>query len=95
MSEGSEQPRGTADSLTGGGRVDPATEAFVAHRNLLFAVADEMLGSVADVEDVLRRDGEIDSVMAMRVEAGLITGLYAVRNPGKLSRIQQETLLSR
>ncbi|WP_410569354.1 RNA polymerase sigma-70 factor [Amycolatopsis sp. cmx-4-61] len=32
---------------------DP-TEAFVAHRNLLFTVAYEMLGSAADAEDVLQ-----------------------------------------
>ncbi|MGW8062730.1 RNA polymerase sigma-70 factor [Streptomyces ziwulingensis] len=38
----------------GGGRTDPATEAFVAHRNLLFTVAYEMLGSAADAEDVLQ-----------------------------------------
>ncbi|MEU4525911.1 RNA polymerase sigma-70 factor [Amycolatopsis sp. NPDC024027] len=30
------------------------TEAFVAHRNLLFTVAYEMLGSAADAEDVLQ-----------------------------------------
>jgi len=47
-------------SQTGGGeagaaeRMDPATEAFVAHRNLLFTVAYEMLGSAADAEDVLQ-----------------------------------------
>ncbi|TCC47434.1 RNA polymerase sigma-70 factor [Kribbella capetownensis] len=34
--------------------IDPATEEFVAHRNLLFTVAYEMLGSAADVEDVLQ-----------------------------------------
>jgi RNA polymerase sigma-70 factor (ECF subfamily) len=33
---------------------DPATDAFVAHRNLLFTVAYEMLGSAADAEDVLQ-----------------------------------------
>ncbi|MDL4816857.1 RNA polymerase sigma-70 factor [Actinomadura opuntiae] len=33
---------------------DPATEAFVRHRNLLFTVAYEMLGSAADAEDVLQ-----------------------------------------
>ncbi len=33
---------------------NPATEAFVAHRNLLFTVAYEMLGSAADTEDVLQ-----------------------------------------
>jgi RNA polymerase sigma-70 factor (TIGR02957 family) len=33
---------------------DPATASFVAHRNLLFTVAYEMLGSAADAEDVLQ-----------------------------------------
>jgi RNA polymerase sigma-70 factor (TIGR02957 family) len=33
---------------------NPATETFVAHRNLLFTVAYEMLGSAADAEDVLQ-----------------------------------------
>ncbi|GGQ20489.1 RNA polymerase sigma-70 factor (ECF subfamily) [Actinomadura coerulea] len=33
---------------------DPATEDFVTHRNLLFTVAYEMLGSAADAEDVLQ-----------------------------------------
>ncbi|MGW5380984.1 RNA polymerase sigma-70 factor [Nocardia sp. NPDC003963] len=33
---------------------NPATEAFLAHRNLLFTVAYEMLGSAADAEDVLQ-----------------------------------------
>jgi RNA polymerase sigma-70 factor (ECF subfamily) len=34
--------------------MDPATEAFATHRNLLFTVAYEMLGSAADAEDVLQ-----------------------------------------
>ena len=33
---------------------DSATDVFVAHRNLLFTVAYEMLGSAADAEDVLQ-----------------------------------------
>ncbi|MGW2064795.1 sigma factor, partial [Streptomyces sp. NPDC001937] len=33
---------------------DPVTVAFVAHRDLLFTVAYEMLGSAADAEDVLQ-----------------------------------------
>ncbi|ALO99493.1 hypothetical protein SHL15_8551 [Streptomyces hygroscopicus subsp. limoneus] len=33
---------------------EPATEAFVEYRNLLFTVAYEMLGSAADAEDVLQ-----------------------------------------
>ena len=36
------------------GRPDPATEAFLDYRNLLFTVAYEMLGSAADAEDVLQ-----------------------------------------
>jgi RNA polymerase sigma-70 factor (TIGR02957 family) len=44
---------------------------------------------------VFRVDGEIDTVIALHVANGLITGLYAVRNPAKLSRMDQETALSR
>ncbi|MFE0699286.1 RNA polymerase sigma-70 factor [Streptomyces sp. NPDC058872] len=33
---------------------DPATDVFITHRNLLFTVAYEMLGSAADAEDVLQ-----------------------------------------
>ncbi|MGQ4515359.1 RNA polymerase sigma-70 factor [Streptomyces sp. DW26H14] len=43
-----------AGGRAGGADQDPATEAFVAHRNLLFTVAYEMLGSAADAEDVLQ-----------------------------------------
>ncbi|MEU4493664.1 RNA polymerase sigma-70 factor [Streptomyces sp. NPDC023998] len=52
--EHSERTQDTAGQLAGSGRADPATEAFVAHRNLLFTVAYEMLGSAADAEDVLQ-----------------------------------------
>ncbi|MFI6300038.1 RNA polymerase sigma-70 factor [Nonomuraea sp. NPDC050790] len=44
---------------------------------------------------ISRVDGEIDTVLALRVDGGLITGVYAVRNPEKLSRMEQETGLSR
>ncbi|WP_197674008.1 RNA polymerase sigma-70 factor [Micromonospora narathiwatensis] len=44
---------------------------------------------------ILRIDGEIDTVVAVRVDDGLVTGLYAVRNPAKLSRIERETAVSR
>ncbi len=44
----------TAGQVAGDTRMDPATGAFVAHRNLLFTVAYEMLGSAADAEDVLQ-----------------------------------------
>jgi RNA polymerase sigma-70 factor (TIGR02957 family) len=54
MSERGERTMDTAEPLARGGRLDSATEAFVAHRNLLFTVAYEMLGSAADAEDVLQ-----------------------------------------
>jgi RNA polymerase sigma-70 factor (ECF subfamily) len=44
---------------------------------------------------LLRRDGEVDTVLAVRIDDGLVTGLYAVRNPEKLSRLEQETPLRR
>ncbi|WNI20939.1 RNA polymerase sigma-70 factor [Streptomyces sp. ITFR-16] len=42
----------------------------------------------------LHLDGELDSILAVHVEAGRITGLYVVRNPEKLSRITSETPLT-
>jgi len=44
---------------------------------------------------VVRQDGEIDTVMALRVDGGLVTGVYAVRNPAKLSHVDRETALHR
>jgi RNA polymerase sigma-70 factor (TIGR02957 family) len=44
---------------------------------------------------ILRLNGEIDTVVAVRIDDGLITGFYAVRNPEKLSHIEQETTLRR
>jgi RNA polymerase sigma-70 factor (TIGR02957 family) len=43
---------------------------------------------------VVRLDGEIDGVMAIRVEDARITGIYYVRNPEKLSRVESETPLT-
>jgi RNA polymerase sigma-70 factor (TIGR02957 family) len=54
MGERNEPTTDTAEPPARGGRVDSATEAFVAHRNLLFTVAYQLLGSAADAEDVLQ-----------------------------------------
>jgi DNA-directed RNA polymerase specialized sigma24 family protein len=51
---------------------DRATEAFLAHRNLLFTAAYELLGSAADAEDVLQEtwlrwvDVDLDTVRDQR-----------------------------
>ena len=44
---------------------------------------------------ILRLDGEIDTVVAVRIDDGLITGLYGVRNPEKLSHLEREITLRR
>jgi RNA polymerase sigma-70 factor (TIGR02957 family) len=44
---------------------------------------------------ILRLNGEIDTVVAVRIDDGLITGLYGVRNPEKLSHMERETALRR
>jgi RNA polymerase sigma-70 factor (ECF subfamily) len=44
---------------------------------------------------IVRLNGEIDTVVAVRIDDGLITGLYAVRNPEKLSHMERETTLRR
>jgi hypothetical protein len=44
---------------------------------------------------IVRLNGQIDTVIAVRIDDGLITGLYAVRNPEKLSHMGQETTLRR
>jgi RNA polymerase sigma-70 factor (TIGR02957 family) len=44
---------------------------------------------------LLRFDDEIDTVIALRLDDGRISGLYAVRNPEKLSHLQRATALRR
>ncbi|MEV5897111.1 RNA polymerase sigma-70 factor [Nonomuraea fuscirosea] len=43
---------------------------------------------------LVRVNGEIDGVVAVRVENGYVTGAYHVRNPEKLSRVERETAVS-
>jgi len=44
---------------------------------------------------ILRLNGEVDTVLAVRIDDGRVSGLYAVRNPEKLSHMNQETTLRR
>jgi RNA polymerase sigma-70 factor (ECF subfamily) len=64
------------------GRLDPAATLLPAEVNGYPAL-------------ILRVDGEIDSVIAVRIDDGLISGLYSVRNPAKLSHLERETALRR
>ena len=40
-------------------------------------------------------DGELDTIVSFVVEAGLVTGLYVVRNPAKLARLDAVVALTR
>ncbi|WP_372442834.1 RNA polymerase sigma-70 factor [Actinomadura barringtoniae] len=73
-------------------RMDTATEAFVAHRNLLFTVAYEMLGSAADAEDVLQEtwlkwaDVDLDTIQNQRAYLVRITTRQALTRLRTLGR---------
>src|SRR5258705_13333694 len=75
-----------------GDRPDPATEAFLAHRNLLFTVAYEMLGSAADAEDVLQETWlrwvgvDLDTVRDQRAYLVRITTRQALSRLRTLGR---------
>ncbi len=85
-------PEVEAGNMSGDGRPDPATEAFVAHRNLLFTVAYEMLGSAADAEDVLQETWlrwagvDLDTVRDQRAYLVRITTRQALTRLRTLGR---------
>ncbi|MFE1878534.1 RNA polymerase sigma-70 factor [Streptomyces diastatochromogenes] len=72
---------------------DPATEVFAAHRNLLFTVAYEMLGSAADAEDVLQETW----LRWVKVDLGQVSDLraYLVRITTRQSLNRLRTLQRR
>jgi len=92
MSGRSEPAADTAGPFARGGRMDSATEAFVAHRNLLFTVAYEMLGSAADAEDVLQETWlrwagvDLDTVREQRAYLVRITTRQALSRLRTLRR---------
>ncbi|HEX5861362.1 MAG TPA: RNA polymerase sigma-70 factor [Nocardioides sp.] len=90
--------------LTDGGGVKKAALRPILGREkvvrFLDAVAPE--GVQADVVVVngapalrLLVDGELDGIGTMLVEDGLVPGLYIVRNPAKLSRLDEVVALTR
>jgi RNA polymerase sigma-70 factor (ECF subfamily) len=44
---------------------------------------------------LIRLDGDLDSVLSVRVDDGLVSAIYTVRNPEKLSRMAEEAALTR
>ncbi|MGH3373857.1 MAG: RNA polymerase subunit sigma-24, partial [Actinoallomurus sp.] len=86
----------------GGGVVRAALEPVVGFAGVAHVLSRIATGASlrpAEVNGypalVLRIDGEIDTVMAVRIDDGLLTGLYAVRNPEKLSHMERATALRR
>ncbi|MCL7426564.1 RNA polymerase sigma-70 factor [Streptomyces sp. YS415] len=88
----------------GGGVARAALSPIVGAGSVAALLAASRLASVAPLEAaqvngspalVLRLRGEVDTVLAVRIDEGLITGLYAVRNPEKLARMGRETELRR
>ncbi|GAA5191438.1 RNA polymerase sigma-70 factor [Rugosimonospora acidiphila] len=89
--------------LADGGGVVPAGQGPIVGAERVA----EVLGRVAAVASlhpapvngypalIVRINGEIDAVMTVRVDGGLIAGLYAVRNPEKLSYLRREAVLQR
>ncbi|UTT66993.1 RNA polymerase sigma-70 factor [Janibacter sp. CX7] len=74
---------------------DRATDAWVTHRNLLFTVAYEMLGSAADAEDVLqevwlRWSRVIDEVHDPRAYLVRITTRLALNHLRSASRRRED-----
>jgi len=63
-------------------RIDPAASLQAAQVNGYPAL-------------IIRLNGQIDTVVAVSMDNGLITGLYAVRNPQKLSHMDREAALRR
>ena len=74
---------------------DKVTRLLTAGLARLPAVTLEPVEVNGDPALVLRVDGEIDTVVTVRIDDGLVTGLYAVRNPEKLSRMRQAGTLRR
>jgi hypothetical protein len=44
---------------------------------------------------IVHLDGELDTVLALRLDDGLITGIYAVRNPQRLTHMDHAISLCR
>jgi len=58
------------------------------------AITSELVTANGSPALILRLDGVLDGVMALRVEEDGIAGLYYVRNPAKLTRAESPTALT-
>ncbi|MGK9221405.1 MULTISPECIES: RNA polymerase sigma-70 factor [unclassified Microbacterium] len=93
IADGGGRKRAAVRPIVGADRVVRLlTGGMAKHGGVLTSAPADLNGTPALLLSV---DGEVDGALALRVEDGLVTGLYYVRNPEKLSRIATETALSR
>ncbi|MFG3013975.1 RNA polymerase sigma-70 factor [Streptomyces cinerochromogenes] len=75
---------------------DAATDAFIVHRNLLFTVAYEMLGSAADAEDILQETWlrwsrtDVDTVRDQRAYLVRITTRQSLNRLRTMTRRKED-----
>ncbi|MBC2879473.1 MULTISPECIES: RNA polymerase sigma-70 factor [Streptomyces] len=90
--------------LTDGGGVVRAATAPVVGAGTVARVLARIPATAASLRPVwangfpalvVRLAGAVDTVLAVRFDDGRVTGLYAVRNPEKLSRLERETAVTR
>ncbi|WP_433717131.1 RNA polymerase sigma-70 factor [Actinoplanes sp. CA-051413] len=92
VSDGGGVKQAAMRPVVGAGKVVRfATGGLGKVQGLLTCEPTEVNGSPALI---IRLDGELDGIMAIRVEDTRIAGLYYVRNPQKLTRMTAETTLT-
>ena len=75
--------------------VDKVARMLVARHAEIVALSPRLTEVNGCPALLLQHDGQIDTVVALRIDDGLITELYAVRNPEKLSHLQRAIALRR
>ena len=80
--------------LSGIGKVAPLMRIGLrASRDL--GIAGELVHVNGSPALLLRLDGEVDAVLSVRVDQGLVSGIYTVRNPEKLTRMLETATFAR
>lgn len=92
MSDGGGVKQAALRPVTGAGKVGRFILGGTGRVTATITVTPALLNGNPAL--VLHLDGELDGIMAVRVEDGRIAGLYYVRNPAKLTRVATETPLT-
>jgi len=93
LSDGGGVKRATPWPIVGAGKVARLLAAFWYKRGVERSIEPVQVNGGPGL--LVRANGEIDGVLAVRVENGCVTGIYHVRNPEKLSRVERETAVNR